>query len=144
MPIHSILGFLISYLAILSLGSLSTRGSERIPVLIVDGQNNHDWISTTDSLHATLQATGRFDLEVETAPQNQSIKGIRAPKADAPQYLKDFHQDFRSVQKTADEKNKRANDEAWKNWNPFKGPHQAVVLNYNGREWALDKWFIGI
>ena len=138
MPIHSILGFLISYLAILSLGSLSTRGSERIPVLIVDGQNNHDWISTTDSLHATLQATGRFDLEVETAPQNQSIKGIRAPKADAPQYLKDFHQDFRSAQKTADEKNKRANDEAWKNWNPFKGPHQAVVLNYNGREWAQE------
>ena len=52
-------------------------------MLIVDGQNNHDWQSTTDSLYATLKATNHFAVEVETAPQNQSIKGIRGPKADA-------------------------------------------------------------
>tara|TARA_Y200000002_G_C22365635_1_gene530921 strand:- start:331 stop:639 length:309 start_codon:yes stop_codon:yes gene_type:complete len=38
--------------------------AEKIPVLIVDGQNNHDWISTTDSLYATLQASNRFKLQV--------------------------------------------------------------------------------
>ena len=88
-------------------------------------------------LYATLKATNRFAVEVETAPQTKSIKGIRGPKADALKYLKDSYQDFRSVQKTADE-NKQANDDAWKHWNPFKGRHQAVVLNYNGREWAQE------
>jgi putative membrane-bound dehydrogenase-like protein len=112
--------------------------NERIRVLIVDGQNNHDWQSTTDSLHATLKATNRFAVEVETAPQTKTIKGIRSPKADATEYLKDSYQTFRSIQKSADEKNKLANENAWKNWNPFKGPHHAVVLNYNGREWTQE------
>ena len=105
-------------------------------MLIVDGQNNHDWISTTDSLHATLQATNRFAVEVETAPQTKSIKGIRGPKADAAKHLKDSYQRFRSVQQTAEKNNKEEDETEWKNWNPFKSPHQAVVLNYNGREWA--------
>ena len=125
-------------LSLLGLGVMTCLASETIPVLIVDGQNNHDWQSTTDSLHATLRATNRFAVEVETAPQTQSIKGIRGPKADAAKYLKDSYQNFRSAQKTADEKNKQANDSAWKNWNPFKGDHEAVVLNYNGREWAQE------
>ncbi|MAS79286.1 MAG: hypothetical protein CMI25_02595, partial [Opitutae bacterium] len=120
----------LTILPFLFLGWMSSSGSPSIPVLIVDGQNNHDWQSTTDSLHATLKATNRFSVDVETAPQTQSIKGIRGPKADAPEYLKNSYQDFRSAQKTADEKNKLANDAAWKNWNPFKGGHQTVVLNY--------------
>jgi len=48
--------------------------AERIPVLIVDGQNNHDWVSTTDSLQATLEATKRFTVKIETAQQTKSIK----------------------------------------------------------------------
>ena len=128
----------LPFITITILCLLSFLQGEKIPVLIIDGQNNHDWISTTDSLHATLQATQRFAVEVETAPQSKSIKGIRGPKTDAARYLKDSYQTFRSVQKTADEKNKLANDSAWKKWNPFKGDHEAVVLNYNGREWAQE------
>ena len=129
---------IIQLLALFILISGNLLAKERIRVLILDGQNNHDWQSTTDSLQASLKATNRFALEVETAPQKKSIKGIRAPKADAPMYLKDFYQNFRSIQKTADEKNKQANDYAWKNWNPFKRKHQAIVLNYNGREWTQE------
>ena len=122
-------------LIFLGLNAITCIGSGQIPVLIVDGQNNHDWQSTTDSLHATLQATNRFAVEVETAPQTQSIKGIRGPKTDAAKYLKDSYQNFRSVQKTADEKNKQANDLHGKIGIRSR-EHQAVVLNYNGREWA--------
>ena len=98
----------LTILPFICLGWMSSWGSPSIPVLIVDGQNNHDWQSTTDSLHATLKATNRFAVDVETAPQTKSIKGIRGPKADAPQYVKESYQGFRSVQKTADEKNKLA------------------------------------
>ena len=55
---------------------LTTAGWAKDPVraLIVDGRNNHDWSSTTDHLHATRKATGRFDVTVSTAPQ------LRFPK----------------------------------------------------------------
>ena len=106
--------------------------------MIVDGQNNHDWISTTDSLYATLQASNRFKLQVETAPQDKSIKGIRAPKSEASDYLKQTYQDFRAILQDVEKNNKESWDEKWKNWNPFKGGHKAVVLNYNGREWAQE------
>ena len=109
-----------------------------IPVLIVDGQNNHDWVSTTDSIEATLRATGKFSVEIDTAPQTKSIKGIRGPKADAPHYLKESYNNFRNIQQGAEKEYKESQGEEWKNWNPFTGRHQAVVLNYNGREWAQE------
>ena len=90
---------IIQTLVLFILISGNLLAKEHIRVLIVDGQNNHDWQSTTDCLQATLKATNRFALEVETAPQSKSIKGIRGPKADAPMYLKDFYQNFRSIQK---------------------------------------------
>jgi hypothetical protein len=39
-----------------------------VRVLILDGQNNHDWRRTTESLRATLLATGRFAVTVATTP----------------------------------------------------------------------------
>jgi hypothetical protein len=39
-----------------------------IRVLIVDGQNNHDWRRTTTELRATLQAAGIFQIAVTTTP----------------------------------------------------------------------------
>ena len=115
-----------------------TIRAEKIPVLIIDGQNNHDWISTTDSLHATLQATQRFAVEIETVPQTKSIKGIRAPKSDAPDYIKEAYKSFRQVQQKAENKNKVSEGVEWNNWNPFTGEHEAIVVNYNGREWAQE------
>ena len=126
----------LSFIAIPILTLLSFLHGEKIPVLIIDGQNNHDWISTTDSLHATLQATQRFAVEIETAPQTKSIKGIRAPKSDAQDYIKEAYKSFRKVQQEAENKNKVSEGVEWEKWNPFQGKHQAIVLNYNGREWT--------
>jgi uncharacterized protein len=39
-----------------------------IPVLIVDGQNNHDFRSTTPHLKKLLEETGLFTVEVATSP----------------------------------------------------------------------------
>ena len=128
----------LSFIAIPILTLLSFLHGEKIPVLIIDGQNNHDWISTTDSLHATLQATQRFAVEIETAPQTKSIKGIRAPKSDAQDYIKEAYKSFRKVQQEAENKNKVSEGAEWEKWNPFQGKHQAIVLNYNGREWTQE------
>lgn len=43
-----------------------------IRVLVVDGQNNHDWERTTPYLQKVLTDTGRFDVEVVTTPAKGS------------------------------------------------------------------------
>ena len=50
-----------------------------VRVLLLDGQNNHDWRTTTDALRATLLATGRFTVVVSSAPE----KGASAEAWDA-------------------------------------------------------------
>lgn len=42
--------------------------AEPIRVLIVDGQNNHDWERTTPYLKGMLEQTGRFQVYVATTP----------------------------------------------------------------------------
>jgi type 1 glutamine amidotransferase len=42
--------------------------SAQLPVLIVDGMNNHDWQAGTRGVKAILLATGRFTVDVSTTP----------------------------------------------------------------------------
>lgn len=50
----------------------------KLKALIVDGQNNHDWRSTTPILKAALESSGRFVVEVATSPpQGQSVAGFK-------------------------------------------------------------------
>jgi type 1 glutamine amidotransferase len=43
-------------------------GEEKIRVLIIDGQNNHDWKAMTPPMQAALIRTGRFTVDVVTSP----------------------------------------------------------------------------
>jgi len=40
----------------------------KIPLLIVDGQNNHDWPRATRILKQILEGSGRFKVDVSTSP----------------------------------------------------------------------------
>ncbi len=51
-------------------------GGGKIRVLIVDGQNNHDWARTSPLLANLLESTGKFSVERATTPP-------RGAKADA-------------------------------------------------------------
>jgi type 1 glutamine amidotransferase len=44
------------------------RGAEKVRVLIVDGQNNHNWRAMTPALKAELERSGRFTVDVATSP----------------------------------------------------------------------------
>ena len=50
--------------------ALATAASaaDKIKVLIVDGQNNHNWKMTTPLLKAIMEEPGIFTVEVDTAP----------------------------------------------------------------------------
>ena len=45
-----------------------------IKVLMIDGQNNHHWKKTTTATKATLEACGRFTVDVATSPSNKGAK----------------------------------------------------------------------
>ncbi len=40
----------------------------KLSVLIIDGQNNHDWQATTPILRVSLEDSGRFTVDVATSP----------------------------------------------------------------------------
>ncbi|MCA8995316.1 MAG: ThuA domain-containing protein, partial [Planctomycetaceae bacterium] len=57
---------------LLAIGSLTVSarvlGAERLKLLIVDGQNNHEWQVTTPMMQRYFQESGRFEVEVATSP----------------------------------------------------------------------------
>ncbi len=48
--------------------------AEKLKVLIIDGQNNHNWAAMTPPMKASLEATGRFVVDVATSPPAKSPK----------------------------------------------------------------------
>ena len=64
-------------LAVLSLVCLLTgpaRAADKLKLLIIDGQNNHNWKAMTPPMRASLEATGRFTVDVATTPDNKAPK----------------------------------------------------------------------
>ena len=54
--------------AVLSLPSTSVSAAEKLKLLIVDGQNNHNWKATSPVLKSFLEKTGRFTVTISTSP----------------------------------------------------------------------------
>ena len=59
----------ILFLALAVLFGAGVSGQGRIRVMLLDGQNNHDWRATTPVLKKMLDDTGLFDTTVVTAPE---------------------------------------------------------------------------
>lgn len=49
-----------------------TSAAEKIDVLIIDGQNNHDWRKTTPVMQKALEATDVMAVDVATSPEDIS------------------------------------------------------------------------
>jgi len=81
---------------------------DKIRVVIIDGQNNHDWRATTPFLKKILQDSGRFSVDVCTAPLAKNDKrGL--PKG------------WQAVP-----------------FPPDLSKYDVVLSNYNGESWAKD------
>ncbi len=63
-------GFMAATLS--SLPALAVDASPKIRVLLIDGQNNHAWKSTTPVLQKALESAGRFTVDVSTTPPAKS------------------------------------------------------------------------
>ena len=107
---------------------------KKLSAVIVDGQNNHDWATTTDAIRATLEATRRFEVEVATAPELTLSKSPRAPGSENPKVKVRFDKYQESYRELTDPIKKEF-DSGWQEWRVNFASYDVVVLNYNGREW---------
>ena len=75
--------------------SAAAAAADPIRVLIVDGQNNHDWENTTPYLKRMLEQTGRFSVFVVTTPprggNEQQWNGFRPQFADYDVVLSNYN-----------------------------------------------------
>ena len=56
-------------LTFLALAITVNQAAEKLSILLIDGQNNHNWRATSPVIKAGLEETGRFKVEVSTSPQ---------------------------------------------------------------------------
>src|SRR5262245_50500114 len=124
--------------------------ADKIKVLIIDGQNNHDWKSTTPHMKKVREDTGRFTVaEATYPPQKPAPPGL--PKLpDEPKDASDAelakYKD--ALAKYADAELPRYKDALAKyadvyaayrknppKFEPDFTKHHVVLSNYNGGSW---------
>jgi len=71
----------VSFSATAKAADASRSGSmKKLRALIIDGQNNHDWKTTTPLLRQALESSGRFAVDVATTPPAGQILSDFRPK----------------------------------------------------------------
>jgi type 1 glutamine amidotransferase len=71
------------------------QAEEKLKVLIVDGQNNHNWQATTPVMRKELEASGRFTVDVATSPaKGKDMSGFEPKFADYDAVLSNYNGDL--------------------------------------------------
>jgi type 1 glutamine amidotransferase len=91
--------FLLCFAACVSTLALSlmadrAMAAEKLKALLIDGQNNHDWKSTSPILKKELEDSGRFTVDVATSPpQGADMSGFRPKFADYDVVVSNYNGD---------------------------------------------------
>jgi type 1 glutamine amidotransferase len=56
-----------------ALSAANASAAEKMKALVIDGQNNHDWKSTTPLLKLALEESALFVVEVSTSPSGKDL-----------------------------------------------------------------------
>lgn len=122
-------------IGLLSFGQKSREQKpELLRVLILDGRNNHDWRGTTEALQAILERTGRFEVEVESAPESGLLRAPRLPRDAGEETKRRFaeaQKRHRALRASLEEQEKTK----WSEWEIDFSKYDAVLVNYNGPDW---------
>jgi uncharacterized protein len=113
-------------------------GAPKLKVLIIDGQNNHNWEETTPLIKEILEKSGRFYVELTTTPPKLPKKpDIKDEDKKDPLKFTEWKKEFKMWEEEV-EKMKALNEEGWKNWKPDFFDYDVIVSNYNGESWPLE------
>lgn len=101
---------------------MASGPQEKVRILIIDGQNNHNYKAMTPFMKDQLEKTGRFAVDVSTTPPA------------APKKAREETPD----QAAEREKKTAALVELWGHWRPRFKEYKVVVSNYNGEAWPPE------
>src|SRR3954447_16758024 len=107
--------------------------ADPIKVLIVDGQNNHNWRATTPILKKILEDAKIFAVDVATSPSRPAAPPTKPKDPKSEQALKIYEEavaNFRVLEA------KYKTDMAA--FRPKFKDYQVVVSNYNGDAWPKE------
>jgi putative membrane-bound dehydrogenase-like protein len=106
----------------------------KLKALIIAGRNNHDWHRTTAMLKATLEASGRFTVDISEAPADYEVERPRETKdmTDAQKAEIVKKQAEWTVARSAYEEAQKPD---WDTWRPDFSKYAVVINNYNGSDW---------
>ena len=121
------------------------KADKKLSVLLIDGQNNHQWQQTTPLLKKILENSGRFEVEVSTTPPSPPRKP-RKPKGKLSEGQQKNYEKQLAEWKTKAAQIQQEAPALWKKWRPDFKKYDVVVSNYNGQSWpeevkqAFDKY----
>ncbi|MSU23884.1 MAG: ThuA domain-containing protein [Opitutus sp.] len=122
-------------LAVLLTATLRAE-SAKIKVLIVDGQNNHQWAATTPVLKRILEDAGNFTVDVSTTPTRPSPP--KGPAKGATPVQAAAHAEEMKAFAAVETAYKAQVVERWAAWRPKFKNYAVVVSNYNGEDWPEE------
>ena len=122
--------------AFLAVSVAAFAAPDKIKVLIVDGQNNHQWAVTTPLLKKILEDTGRFTVDVSTTPPAKPNAPKMAKGASSAQ--KAAHDDALKKHAATEAAHVAAAPAKWSAWRPKFSAYAVVVSNYNGESWPAE------
>lgn len=132
-PIHRLRSSFTRFTILVVLTTATLHGAEKLKGLMIDGQNNHDWVATTPVLMRILEDSGRFTVDVTTSPPAGPVMPSKPKDATPEQEM--AHTTAIAVWKTSRDKFKKSNQPAWDTWRPRFADYDVLVMNYNGDRW---------
>ncbi|HYT88268.1 MAG TPA: ThuA domain-containing protein, partial [Gemmataceae bacterium] len=133
------------------LGRADAQQSGKIRVVLIDGQNNHNWRATTPVMKKALEDSGRFTVDVATSPQVPKLAEPQKPQKpknenDAKAVAKykealEKYPELLEKYKAALPKFKeelKAAQLAFNNWRIDLDKYDVVLSNYNGQNWPKE------
>jgi uncharacterized protein len=108
------------------------KDAEKIRVLIIDGQNNHNWRATTPLMKKELENCGRFTVDVATAPE----------KPQPPHKPKQFQSEGEELKYQKDLEAFKHKDAVYRKamaqFHPDLRRYDVLLSNYNGDPWPQE------
>jgi hypothetical protein len=105
------------------------KPSEKIRVLLIDGQNNHNWRATTPLMKKELENSGRFTVDVATTPEKPHAPA-KPKDAQNEAALAKYETDLAAFKHKDDLYHK-----AMAQFHPELSRYDVVLSNYNGDAW---------
>ena len=130
----------------LSLAVLTCTGTTRLAaaeaqgtlkLLIITGQNNHNWRASTPILWRILEESGRFTVDVTTSPP-PTPRAPEALKADATPKQQAEYERARKQWESEKSNYDRTEIPHWQAWRPQFGDYAVILCNYAGDTWPEE------